>query len=422
VYSLFPIVMNTKVGLAQVPLPVRDAACGMGMTGGQILWRVELPLALPVVLAGIRTGAIYAIGVVTICTFVGAGGLGDYISSGLSIQDNGLIWLGALPILVLTLALFWSLGGLARLARWNNAAGLALGGGLIAVLSAYAGYRLAEPIWQTGPDVRIGSKDFVEGKILTEIMRQMLRAHTNLKVETNTNLGVGIILGALQSGAIDIYPEYTGVLLTSKGALDQRPPADRSTITELVRTQMRERFKLVLLETFGLNNTYTPCVRQKTARQYGLQKISDLTRVPQLRVVVDHSFLDRPDGWRGLVDTYGLHFDSPPRQVAPELRYRALEGNASDLVIGYATDWQIDALQLTVLEDDRAYFPSYHGAPLVRADTLKRHPEIAQVLNRLHNRIDDGAMRRMNFQVAAEKRSEEEVARTFLQDQGLLAK
>jgi osmoprotectant transport system permease protein len=426
VYSLFPIVMNTHVGLTQVPLPVKDAARGMGMTGRQILLKVELPLAFPVVLAGVRTAAIYAIGVVTICTYIGAGGLGDYISTGLSLQDNGLIWLGALPILGLTLVLFWSLGRLAQIARWDSALGLALGGAVIITLSGYAAYPLVRPLWQSGqPEraiVRIGTKDFVEGKILTEIMKQMLQAHTDLDVQTNSNLGVSVILVALQNGAIDLYPEYTGNLLTSKEALNQSIPAGRSTITDLVRREMRERFRLVLLDTFGLNNTYAPCLRQEVASKYGLRKISDLRRVPQLRVVYDLSFPDRPDGWRGLVAKYNLRFDSPPRQLAPDLIYTALEGNAADLVIGFATDWQIRAFHLVVLEDDRNYFPSYHGAPLVRADTLARHPEIATVLNRLHNRIDDDAMRRMNYQVAKEKRSEEEVARTFLQESGLLAK
>jgi osmoprotectant transport system permease protein len=426
VYSLFPIVMNTHVGLMQVPLPVRDAARGMGMTGQQILLKVELPLAFPVVLAGVRTAAIYAIGVVTICTYIGAGGLGDYISSGLSLQDKGLIWLGALPILVLTLALFWSLGGLAQIARWNSAFGLILGGSVIVALSVYAAYLIAKPFWQTGPPeravVRIGSKDFVEGKILTEILKQMLQTHTDLDVETNSNLGVGVILLALQSGAIDLYPEYTGNLLTSKEALNRPVPEDKTTITELVRREMRERYHLVLLETFGLNNTYAPCLRQKVARKYGLRKISDLRRVPQLRVVFDVSFADRPDGWLGLVAKYDLRFSSPPQQMAPDLMYQALESNAADLVIGFATHWQIRAFNLVVLDDDRGYFPNYHGAPLVRADTLARHPEIATVLNRLHNRIDDDAMRRMNYQVAKEKRSEEEVARTFLRESGLLTK
>jgi glycine betaine/choline ABC-type transport system substrate-binding protein len=142
--------------------------------------------------------------------------------------------------------------------------------------------------------------------------------------------------------------------------------------------------------------------------------------VPGLRVVVDLSFLERPDGWPGLVARYGLRFDQPPRQVAPDLLYRALENGQVDVVVGFATDWQIAALDLVVLADDLGYFPSYHGAPLVREEVLLRHPELAAALNRLGGRIDDAAMRRLNYQVAVEKRSEVEVARAFLEREGLL--
>jgi glycine betaine/choline ABC-type transport system substrate-binding protein len=192
-------------------------------------------------------------------------------------------------------------------------------------------------------------------------------------------------------------------------------PADRSSITDLVREEMRRRYGLVLLEPFGLNNTYAPCVTQETARRYGLRTISDLRRVPQLRVVIDLSFRTRPDGWPGLVEKYGLRFNQPPQQVSPNLLYRALEQKEADLIIGFATDWQIQSLNLVVLEDDRSYFPSYHAAPLVRESVLQRHPEVGKALGRLANKIDDQTMRRLNYQVAVEHRSEAEVAQQFLQ-------
>jgi glycine betaine/choline ABC-type transport system substrate-binding protein len=248
----------------------------------------------------------------------------------------------------------------------------------------------------------------------------MIGNHTGLSVEVKRNLGTSVILKALNAGEIDLYPEYTGNLLTSKEALDLPVPKDRAAITPLVRTEMRRRFGLVLLEPFGLNNTYAPCVTRATARRYGLRTISDLRSTPQLRVVIDLSFRTRPDGWDGLAQTYGLHFNQPPSQVSPNLLYKALEQGAADLVIGFATDWQIERLDLVVLDDDRGYFPSYHAAPLVREALLKQHPEVAPILDRLGGRIDDKMMRKLNFQVAVEQRSEAEVARTFLSEQGLL--
>jgi len=421
VYSLAPIVQNTYVGITQVAPSVRDAARGMGMTDGQILRHVELPLAFPVIMVGVRTGAVYASGIVVMGALIGAGGLGDYITNGLSRADPGLIWLGAIPILILTLLLFWALGALAWLARRNTTLGISLGGGVILALAAFAAYSLAERFFQPRRvHVIVGAKDFTEGQILAEIVKQTLTAHTDLRVEIVSNLGTSVILKALRNGEIDLYPEYTGNLLTSKEALDMPVPADKSTITSLVRDEMRRRYQLILLDTFGLNNTYAPCVSPETARKYGLKKISDLRHAPQLRVVIDLSFLTRPDGWEGLVRKYDLHFEQPPRQVSPNLLYKALEHHEADLVIGFATDWQIQAQKLVVLEDDRGYFPNYHAAPLVRAPVLERHPEIVAALKRLAGRIDDQAMRALNYQVAVEKRSEADVSRAFLRRIGIV--
>jgi osmoprotectant transport system permease protein len=421
VYSLFPIVLNTYVGITQVAPAVKDAARGMGMTGGQVLWSVEVPLAFPVLLAGVRAGAVYASGMIVICALIGAGGLGNYIYNGISRDDNGLIWLGAVPVLILTLGLFLALGSLARLSEKNSNAGMLLGGGLIVVLAGYAAFGLAEQAFSARrTDLVIGAKDFTEGQILTEIVKQTVEAHTGLSVEIKQNLGTSVILKALQSGAIDLYPEYTGVLLTSKEGLDLPVPANKSSITSLVREGMRRRYGLVLLEPFGLNNTYAPCVTQETSTRHALRKISDLRHTPRLQVVIDLSFLTRPDGWKGMIEKYQLHFEKPPIQVSPNLLYKALEQKEADVVIGFATDWQIAAFNLVVLEDDLDYFPNYHGAPLVREDVLKRYPAVGEALRRLAGQIDDQSMRQLNYEVAVRKRSETDVAREFLRRKGIV--
>jgi osmoprotectant transport system permease protein len=423
VYSLFPVVMNTYVGITQVSPAIRDAARGMGMTGLQILWNVELPLAFPVILAGVRTAAVYAIGIITICALAGAGGLGDYVVRGMSRADDNLLWTGAIPILLLTLGVFWGLGALARLARKNSRLGLAAGGSLTVALSIYAAITGAQQLFRGPPPgtVRLASKNFVEGDILSQILKQMLQAHTDLDIEFNKrNLAPSLILKALHNGDIELYPEYTGNLLTSKDALDLPVPADKSTITRVVRQEMRRRFHLVLLDTFGLNNTYAFCLPRKVARGYDLRTISDLRKVPNFRVAVDLDFPDRPDGWQGLVRTYGLRLP-PPIPVSPDLRYREL-GGRWQVVCGFATDWQLadPELDLVVLQDDRHYFPNYHAAPLIREEVLERHPEIRKVLGRLKGQIDDATMRRLNYEVIHKKRSAADVARDFLEKKGLL--
>jgi osmoprotectant transport system permease protein len=347
--------------------------------------------------------------------------LGDYITTGLTRSDNSLIFLGAVPILILTLLMFWSLGGLAWLARKDSGRGLVLGGALIVGLSAYALYAEVRPLFSSQKvDVRIGSKNFTEGRILTEILKQMLEAHTGLRVEVVPNLGSNFAYESLLQNQIDLYPEYTGNLLTGKHALDMPVPKNKLIITRLVREEMRKRFHLVLLDTFGLDNTYVFCVPRPIAERYNLRTLSDLRRLPHLRVVVDLEFKDRPDGWKGLVEKYGFHFRKEPQQLTPDMRYRALESGDADIVLGFATDFQIEDQDLIMLEDDKSYFPNYHAAPLVRGGALERHPEIAEVLNRLKNQIDDRTMRRLNAQVARHQRPEAKVAREFLIRRGLL--
>jgi osmoprotectant transport system permease protein len=417
-YSLFPVVLNTYVGISEVSPAVRDAARGMGMTGRQILWHVEFPLALPMILAGVRTGAVSAIGIITIAALVGAGGLGDYIVTGMTRGDAGSVYLGVLPILLITFVVFWGLGGLARLARRHNDLGLLLGGGLIGLL---AGYAALEPfVRPRRPDVIVGAKNFTEGAILSEIFRLLLQAHTDLSVEVKHNLGSKTTYQALLSGDIDVYPEYTGNLLTAKDALNHPVPSDKGDIYPLVKQQMLERYHIVVLEPLGLNNVYVPCTTRAIADKYGLRKTSDLRHVPQLRVVIDLEFIVREDGWPGFVKKYDLHFQRPPIQTTPDLMYNALEAGEAEVVIGFATDARIVKYGLVTLEDDRGYFPTYHAIPVLRETYLKDHPEVGAVLNKLAGRIDDATMRRLNYQVDVEHRSPVEVARTFLEQQGLL--
>lgn len=416
-YSLLPIVMNTYVGIVQVTPSVRDAAAGLGMTSAQILRKVELPMALPVILAGVRTGVVYAIGVITVCALAGAGGLGEFITRGLARGDDGLILLGAIPILMITLVGFWAIGGIAALAKRNVTAGLALAAILTGTLAAYA---MIESLPKARADLTIGSKNFTENILLAEIMRQMLEAHTDLKIATRFGLGSNMAFKALRSGDTDLYPEYTGTLLTAVDALNEKVPEDRSLIAERVREGMARRFDLVLLEPFGLNNTHAMCVSRTVAERYGLESIGDLRKAPTLRAAFASEFLDRPDGWPNLARAYGLELARRPAVMEPELMYVALREGQADLCSGFSTDWQIQDYDLVVLRDTRNYFPSYHAAPLVRREVLRKHPEVRGVLERLGGTIDDDTIRAMNAEVAVEQRSESDVAREFLRERGLI--
>ena len=420
-YSLLPIVMNTYVGIVGVEPAVRDAARGMGLTARQILWQVELPLALPVVLAGVRTGVVFAIGVITVCALAGAGGLGEYITRGLSRGDNGMVLLGALPILAITLGAFWGIGAVAALAKRRAAAGL-----LVATLlvGSLAGYAVVQSVGAGNGASRervvVGCKNFTENYILAEMFRQLVEGRTGLPTATRYGLGSNLAYRALLHGDVDLYPEYTGTLLTATDALAANVPEDKRGITEFVRRGMKERFNLVLLDALGLNNTYAMCVTKSFAVRHQLQSIGDLKRIPQLRAAFADEFLDRPDGWPNLAKLYGIALQTRPVAMTPELMYVALREGQADLCSGFATDWQIAAHDLVVLEDPRGYFPNYHAAPLVSGALLETYPGIADALGVIAGAVSDKVIRELNRAVAEGKRSEVDVAREFLVQGGWL--
>ena len=434
VYSLFPAVLNTFTGIAQVDPRVKDAARGMGMTGRQILLRIELPLALPVMIAGVRTAALFAISMVAIAAMVGARGLGDYILAGMETENQGLILLGVVPILVITFLTFWGLGGLAWLSKRTDFGKIA---SVLLILGTSA-YAVADPFFRVRPELLIGSKNFTENRLLAEIVKALVEANTNLSVELYPNLGSNFAYKSLEAKVLDVYPEYTGTLLTATDALDVRatPPAPQDlgrliergflnateaneflagphndgAITTLVREGMRRGRHLVLMEPFGVNNTYAVIVPESR----GLTSIGDLK--PDLQVAVPQEFLERPDGWVGLAQAYGLKFDKRPLQLDPNYLYKALTARKVDAVVGLSTDWQLSmaAPKLRVLTDDRRYFPSYFAAPLVREEVLTRHPELTPLLAKLAGRISNAAMRDMIREVVVDKRRLGEVARAFL--------
>jgi osmoprotectant transport system substrate-binding protein len=268
--------------------------------------------------------------------------------------------------------------------------------------------------------VVVGSKNFTEQAILGELLAQQIESHTHLKVERRFYLaGSYICQQALLAGRIDTYVEYTGTALTAilKDPVERDPQA----VFQRVRTEYAQRFSLDVLPSLGFNNTFAIVVRGPDARQLGLKVISDLSRAAnQWRAGFGYEFMERPDGYAGLASTYGLKFAAPPRIMDLELLYRALLDHQVDVVAGNSTDGLLAANDLTVLEDDRQYFPPYEGVPVVRAETLVRHPELRATMEALSGKISTAEMQKMNFAVDGQHRDTAEVAREFLHSKGLL--
>ncbi|HEX9759560.1 MAG TPA: glycine betaine ABC transporter substrate-binding protein [Candidatus Acidoferrales bacterium] len=260
--------------------------------------------------------------------------------------------------------------------------------------------------------VIVGSKNFTEQVVLAELIAQELEARGQ-RVERRVNLGGTLLCHqAVRSGEIHVYVEYTGTALTAVLSLPAQP--DREQVRQRVGDEYAKRFGLEVGPPLGFNNTFAIVVRGEDARQRKLKTISDaVPHAGNWRAGFGYEFLERPDGYRGLADTYGLEFGSPPRVMELGLVYRALKENQVDLVAGNSTDGVIELLDLVILEDDRGYFPPYEAVPVVNRAALERFPELRAVLDSLAGSLSDAAMRRLNYAVDGEQRDVRQVVADF---------
>jgi len=267
--------------------------------------------------------------------------------------------------------------------------------------------------------VVVGSKNFPEQALLGEILAQHLETKTRLKIERRFYLaGSYICQQALLSGRIDTYVEYTGTALTA--ILHDPIESDPAAVFGRVRREYKERFNMAVMRSLGFNNTFAIVIRGNDARRLNLKTLSEAARyAPLWRPGFGYEFMERPDGYEGLAHVYGLRFAAAPRILDLGLLYRALLDGQVDLVAGNSTDGLLAARDLTVLEDDKHYFPPYEAVPIVREDTLMRHPEVGPAIEELAGKISDEEMRKMNYAVVGENRDVSDVAREFLHSNGL---
>jgi osmoprotectant transport system permease protein len=417
-YAVLPIVRTTAAGLKSVDPALVETAVALGMTGGQRLWRIELPLAMPSIVAGIRVAAVIGVGTATIAAAVGAGGLGEYIFRGLAMIEPTVILAGAIPAALLALTLDGLLTVVERAVRGvltshvpGSVPRAALA--MIAAAVVLAAGALALP--RDGrPVVRIGSKNFSEQIILGELLAQTIEGRAPIQVERRLNLGGTFICDrALRAGDIDLYVEYTG---TAYAAVFKEPPStDPVHVLEAVRRRYAEA-GITMLAPLGFENTFAILVRGDDARRLGLRTVSDaVPHAPGWRAGFGYEFLQRADGLPGLGAAYGLRFASPPSAMDLSLIYRALAERQVDLVAGDATSGLIDAYDLYMLDDDRRYFPPYHAVIVARSAMLLAHPEVQAALASLAGRVVIADMRRMNRAVDESRRDPSEVVREFLE-------
>jgi osmoprotectant transport system permease protein len=417
-YALLPVIRNTVTGILGIDPKVREAAVAMGMTNGQILKKVELPLAAPVMLTGIRVAVVISVGVATVAAAVGAGGLGTYIFRGLRQNDNNLLLAGAISSAVLALVADFALGQFERsfeikerasAGRRKIVAGLA-GAliGVVVVAGLLPGFR-GSGSQEEQQKIIVGSKDFTESVILAEILAQALEKR-GITVTRQLELGGNLAHDGLLAHQIDVYPEYTGTAYTA--ILKHKPISDAQAVYDQTRAEYAGKFDLAVGPSLGFSNGFAILVRGDVARKNNLKTISDA--VPLARnwqAGFGQDFMSRADGYPGFSRGYGFNFARQPREMDLSLTYRALASGELDIIAGNETDGLIAALDLFQLEDDRHYFPPYQAVFIARRDA----PAVLnEVLEKLAGAISTDEMRKLNYEVDGNKRTPRDVAAEWI--------
>ncbi|MFD0896660.1 ABC transporter permease/substrate-binding protein [Loigolactobacillus binensis] len=409
VYALLPIFQNTYTGLTEIDPSLEEAATAFGMTRWEKLHKVELPLAWPMILSGVRTALVMIIGTATLAALIGAGGLGTFILLGINRNNNTMTLIGALASALLAIILSFALREIKQIRLKPlliTVAIAVLGGGGFGI------YKLVQP---QPVSITIAGKLGSEPEILINMYRDLIEAdNPNVKVTLKPNFGqTSFLFSALKSKQITLYPEFTGTVLESLVDKPKQQATSANGIYRQAKKALQQQDQLSLLPPLKYNNTYALVVTRAFAEKYHVRSISDLAKVSnQINAGFDLEFLDRTDGYKGIQKRYGLNFKT--QSMSADLRYEALHEGKVNVTDGYSTDSQIRQYDLVVLKDDRHLFPTYQGAPLMRTTTAKAHPEIVRSLKRLQNKISAADMQEMNYQVNVQKKSAAKVAHHYL--------
>ena len=418
-YALLPIFQNTYLGLTQIDQSIQDAYTAFGLSRWQSLWRIELPMALPAMISGIRTAAVLIVGTATLAALIGAGGLGNLILLGIDRNNMTMTFTGALLSALLAVGVSGIIGLLQKSQRKLPII-LALAVGFGALGMSQISFTPATK------NVVVAGKMGSEPDILINMYKLLIeRENSNVKVTVKPNFGkTTFLFSALNSGEIDIYPEFTGTVLE---ALVQVPTEQKNRHLSPDETYQRgkqllaEQYQLEFLPPMSYQNTYALAVKESYGASHQLKTISDLKQVaPDIRAGFSLEFIDRADGYKGM-QAAGItlkHIVS----LEPALRYTALLNDKINLVEAFSTDAELKKYRLRLLKDDISLFPAYQGAPLMKAEFAEKNPQIVTALNRLTGKISEAEMSEMNYRVKVQGESAEHVARNYLEKNGLLGK
>jgi osmoprotectant transport system permease protein len=390
-YSMLPVLRNTITGLQGVDPAILEAAQGVGMTPQQSLFMVELPLALPVMMAGIRTAAVWVIGTATLSTPIGQTSLGNYIFAGLQTQNWVFVLFGCFAAAALALVVDQLLALVETGIRNRSRVRVALGGiGVLALLAA----TLVPSMARSPSTTIVGAKTFTEQYVLAALMAQRLRA-AGLSASSREGLGSNVIFDALASGELDVYVDYSGTLWANQFHRTDLKPRQQ-LLADLQATLARQ--KITLLGELGFENAYALVMPKKRAEALGIRSIADLaSRAGTMSIAGDYEFFSRPE-WAGLQKAYGLAFRAQ-RQMQPDFMYAAVASGEVDVIAGYTSDGLIAKYDLVVLDDPKHAVPPYDAIVLIsprRADDQTLRAALTPLLGS----IDIATMREANLRAS----------------------
>ncbi len=435
VYALLPIIKNTYTGIVSIDPQTIESAKGIGLSRWQQLVQVELPIAAPFIMAGIRISAVTAAGSVTIAAFAGAGGLGWFINLGLNANNPNLVLLGAIPASLLALLIDYILARLENLVTpeglkppeeinqvsrrkriFDKVITYGLCGGLFLFPIVYAA---GEQLQRDDKIITVGTTNFTEAFILGDIYSELIESNTDIEVDEKFNLSGSIIaFSALENGDLDMYTEYTGTALGN--ILHQPMSTDPDEAYQVVRERMAVDHDIYTSAPLGFNNTYVMAVKPATAEKYGLSKLSDLkVKASRLRLGCTVEFSQRPDSLPKMESQFGIHFKDV-KGLEGNIRYQAIASDEVDITDAFSTDAQLKKMGLVPLEDDLQFFPPYYAVNLVRNDVFARYPELEPLLSKLNGLISEEDMMEMNYRVDIEGMNSKTVAHDFLLENGLI--
>ncbi|MDR1748657.1 MAG: ABC transporter permease subunit [Spirochaetaceae bacterium] len=430
IYALLPMVRGTHTGMTNINPAVIEAAQGMGSTNFQILYKIRLPLAVPVIISGLRNMVVMTIALTGIASFIGAGGLGVAIYRGITTNNTGMTVTGSLLIALIAFVTDFLIGMIEKLVKRERGTPArrfsrsAVWITVAAVVFVAAGVLAAAVVVSSRADrknIHIATKPMTEQYILGEMLTLLLEEDEGFRVQLTQGVGGGTsnIQPGMENGAFDLYPEYTG---TGWNAVLKNESIYEESMFDTLSAEYRDRFGFEWVGMYGFNNTYGLAVRREIADRYNLVTYSDLAAVSgNLVFGAEYDFYEREDGFDALCAAYGYSFRKT-MDMDIGLKYQAINQKQIDVMNIFTTDGQLSVSDITVLLDDKKIYPSYLCGNVVRIDVLERYPGLRGALEKVNGIISDADMAYLNYLVESRGAEPTQVARGFLEDKGLLKK